>query len=198
MQVTYDDEILPYETTDPYTERVYDYGAHSYYNPISITLGELVDGGYVDWNDTKFAWDWYDETQRTRVQGMIERRFWFREICATPPEVWRKFFIEALNEAMRTARLMYKALDDATGPLQDSDEYHKARTIASDFPATLLNGSSEDYASAGSDYEYETIRQGDLLDKMERLQDYRDPDGYILDRLERCFSSLVSTNIDGF
>lgn len=191
MPPIFDYEIHPYQDWDPYVYNLY-------FNAVTITWGELRDGGYIDWDSELFQWDWYDEEQRDRLQEMIDRRFWVREISLIPPERWRKYFLETLNEAMRAARLMYQALEDTPGPLAYGDEYHKSRDIRSDFPATLLNGSGGDYASDGRDYEYETIRNGNLEDVMDKLASYLDPDIYVLDKLERCFSSLVSVNINGF
>lgn len=183
--------FIPYEEEDPYKH-------NEYYNAITITYGELADGGYIDWSDPLWTWDYYDETQKQRVESMIARRFWMREISIIPPEPWRIAFIETLNEAMRTARHMYRILDDSENLNIESDEYHKRRIIGSDFPATLLNGSSQDYASTGSDLEYETVRQGRVLDALAMLETYRDPDVFILDQLESCFSKLITVNINGF
>lgn len=174
------------------------YPKWDYYNPITITWGELRDEGFIDWTDEKFAWDFYDEEQKARLEKKMDGRFWVREISDIPPERWRIQFIEALNEAMTTAKIMYKILEDQPNALIQSDEYHKSRSIGSDFPATLLNGSSGDYASDGRDYEYETIKNGDMLTAMANLQQFRHPDLFVLDQLERCFSSLVSLNVNGF
>lgn len=184
-------DIDPYIPTDPYP-------TNDYYNAVTITYGELKDGGYIDWDTPEFAWDWYSEEQRDRLQRLIDSRFWLREISIIPPAAWRISFIQKLNEAMTTARLMYETLDQSSGALVESDEYHKSRGIDSDFPATLLNGSSGDYASSGRDLEYETVRDGRLTTTMEELQFFRHPDIYILDQLESCFSSLVSVNINAY
>ena len=183
--------IREYEIEEPYP-------TNRYWSPHTITYGELADEGYIDWTRPEFAWDYYDEDQRDRLQKMIAARFWLREIAAVPPEAWRIRFIGVLNEAMTVAKLMYAALAESSNALVDSDEYHKSRAIDSDFPATLLNGSGGDYASNGRDLEYETIRQGRLTDTMADLQDFRHPDLYVLDKLEVCFSSLVSLNIDAY
>ena len=185
-------EFRPYIVNDD------PYPYNMYWSPHTITYGELADGGYIDWTAPEFAWDWHSPEQRERVQKMIAGRFWLREISIVPPEAWRRRFIETLNEAMRTAKLMYEALDESSNPLVDSDEYHKSRAINSDFPATLLNGSGGDYASDGRDLEYETIRQGRITDALADLYGTVHPDIYILDKLESCFSSLVSVNINAY
>ena len=185
------DDFRPYETREPYEH-------YKYFNAITITWGELRDGGFIDWDEDRFSWDWYDEDQKKRLESMMDGRFWLREISAIPPEAWRRQFIEKLNEAMRVARPMYKILEDRPNLLTVLDEYHKSRSIGSDFPQTLLNGSGGDYASDGRDYEYETVRDGDAIDALERLRSFRHPDVYVLDQLEGCFSSLVSVNVNGF
>lgn len=185
------EDITPYEPINPYSHR-------DYYNAVTITWGELRDGGYINWDEPEFSWDYYSEDQRTRLQKLIDGRFWLREISIIPPEAWRISFIQTINEAMANAKFMYQAIDESHGVLTESDEYHKSRGIDSDFPATLLNGSSGDYASNGRDYEYETIRDINMPAIMERLQTFRHPDLYVLDKLETCFSSLVSININGF
>lgn len=184
----------------PYEPPVEDYSRTEYFNPITITYGELADNGIIDWSDpTRWSWDYYDIEQKNRVEKLISGRFWFREISIIPPEAWRIAFLEKLNEAMRVARLMYRILDENEDNIMvTGDEWHKRRTILSDFPATLLNGSGGDYASNGSDDEYETVHSGSFLDAMEKLTTYTDPDLFILDALEGCFSQLVSVNVNGF
>lgn len=184
-------DIKPYEEWEPYT-------SNRYFNAITVTYGELVDGGFIDWTSPAFAWDYYDEEQKARVEEMIAGRFWLREISVLPPGAWRITFIETLNESMKAARLMYEAIEKSTDILVDSDEYHKSRSIGSEFPATLLNGSTGDYASDGRDYEYETVRDRNIAEAIAAMQAFRHPDLYILDKLEACFSCLVSVNIDGF
>lgn len=189
----YDGKLDDYMPVDPYQRR-------EYYNAITITYGQLVDGGYIDWSRPEFSWDYYDEDQRDRIQKLIEGRFWLREISIIPPEAWRRALIQKLNEAMRQARPMYDAIKAAPDILAAGGEYHKRRSIASDFPATLLNGSTQDYASSGVDLEYETTRDAGLIDAITLLQagGYQDPDLWILDQLEAVFSQLVSVNINAF
>lgn len=187
----FDGDIRPYDDWEPYQN-------NRYFNAVTVTYGELVDGGFIDWTDPAFSWDYYDEEQKARVENLIAGRFWLREISVLPPGAWRISFIETLNEAMTAARPMYEALEKTAGILVESDEFHKSRSIGSEFPATLLNGSTGDYASDGRDYEYETVRDGNAIRAIEALQAFRHPDIYILDKLEACFSCLVSVNIDGF
>lgn len=187
------DDIRPYEPpAEP--DRTF------FFNPVTITFGELYEGGVIDWNDAeRWSWHYYDLDQKKRLEDMMTRRFWLREISIIPPEAWRLAFLQKLDEAMSTARLMYQVLEKhGQDVLVESDEWYKGREIWSDFPQTLLNGSSGDYASNGRDAENESVRTGSFIDAMERLRFYQDPDVYVLDQLESCFSKLVSVNINGY
>ena len=186
-----EDGFVPYDPPE-------DYPFHEYHSAITITWGELRDAGVIDWDSPQYEWAFYDLDQKERLQKLMDGRFWFREISAIPPEVWRRQFIEKLNEAMLVAKLMYRVMDERPNLMTVVDEYHKSRSIGSDFPQTLLNGSGGDYASDGRDYEYETVRDGDLMTVMEALQQFRHPDLYVLDKLETCFTNLVSLNLNGF
>lgn len=186
-------------TLDRYEQRDPQHEWRDFHAVSTITLGELVEGGWVDWSDSAWAWNAYDEEQRSRIQNMIVARFWTREISMLPPRVWRMAFIERLNELMRVASLMYRLREKLDEDVSlDFDEWHKSRDVFSDFPATLLNGSSQDYASTGTDREYETERDMAPLEAARMLSEYRDPDIYVLDGLESMFSSLVSVSVDGF
>lgn len=188
-----DDDIRPY-TPPEEPDRTF------FFNPVTITFGELYEGGVIDWNDAeRWSWHYYDLDQKKRLEDLITRRFWLREISIIPPEAWRLAFLQKLDEAMSTARLMYQVLEKhGQDVLVEADEWYKGREIWSDFPQTLLNGSSGDYASNGRDAENENVRTGSFIDAMERLRFYQDPDVYVLDQLESCFSKLVSVNINGY
>lgn len=166
---------------------------------VTISWGELRDGGVIDWSLPDWSWSYYDDEQKARLERRMDLRFWYREIGVLPPDAFRRAFLHRLEEAMRIARLMYDALKASSGILVGEDTFHKSRDVASDFPATLLNGSSQDYASNAVDREYETVRERGLAESVGELLDrYRDPDDYIIDRLEVCFSQLVSVSVDGF
>lgn len=194
MPPTYDSIIRPFEPVEP------DYEQRRYFNAVTITYGELVDMGFIDWQAPDWQWASRDPEQKARVESLIAGRYWLREISVIPPDAWRRALIQKLNEAMRQAAPMYEALEKTPSILAAGDEYHKRRTVASDFPQTLLNGTEQDYASSGVDLEYETVTDAGGLDVIERLQagGYKDPDLWILDQLEVCFSKLVSVNINGF
>lgn len=175
-----------------------DYTRRDFHAVSTVTWNELAEAGFIDWTDPAWAWDYYDPEQKARLEQKMARRFALREISIVPPALWREQFLGKLNELMAVARHMYLVLEKAPNPLVAGDEYHKARNIWSDFPQTLLNGSSGDYASTGTDTEYETVRDRGLLEAMEALQTYKDPDTWILDHLDVMFSCLVSVEISGF
>lgn len=176
-----------------------DYNLRDFHAVMTTTWGELRDGGWIDWDDPDWHWDAYSDEQRGRLQRRIDRRFWYREISALPPDRFRRQFLESLEDAMRVARWMYAAIDSGADILTELDEFHKSRDIRSEFPQTLLNGTSQDYASDGLDREYETIRDRGLIDALEDAATrFRDPDSFVLEKLEVNFSRLISLEIGGY
>lgn len=163
---------------------------------VTVTLGELVTDGWLDWTKDIWKWDAYDEDQRDRLNNKIEARYWTREIGILPPGEWRRRFIGRLNEIMPKYALLYDKIKEGLDVWQDSDEYHKERNVTSSYPQTMISG-SEDYASGAGDTEYETITDGNMLDKLKQFQEYDDVDVMILNDLEPLFSSLVTVNVNG-
>ena len=101
---------------------------------------------------------------------------------------------------MPTLRPLY-ALTDKNPDiiLSDNDTWHKMRTVFSDFPATQL-AENQDYASNATDNQYETVTNGNFMDKIERIRngEYVDIDVLLLDHLEPCFSPLWTININNY
>ena len=62
----FDGDIRPYDDWEPYQN-------NRYFNAVTVTYGELVDGGFIDWTDPAFSWDYYDEEQKARVQLLKSR-----------------------------------------------------------------------------------------------------------------------------
>lgn len=164
---------------------------------VSITLGELINWGWIDWSDPSWKWDAYNDEQYLRVCHKIEDHYWTREISMLPPGNWKRRFINLLNEVMPKYKKLYTLLDEDINILQSSDEYYKGRDIYSNFPQTQLND-SQDYADTGKDSEYERIYEGDPVEKMSAYIDlYRDVDMMIIRDLEVMFASLISVNVNG-
>lgn len=162
---------------------------------ISVSLGELIEGGFIDWNDDSWHWDAYDETQYKRLCTKIEAHYWDREIGVLPPGSWKREFMRKMNEIMPKYKLAYQAVDDGVSLMRTGDDYGKSRTIGSDFPATQLKP-NQDYASDASDNEFENVHEGDYLDRMERLKAYDDIDLQILNEMESMFSCLMTVNMN--
>ena len=169
---------------------------HEFHDASSVQLGELVEAGWFDLTD-KVTWHWpqYDDAQDARLRDKIVNRFWDRAIGVLPPGLWKRRFIELMNEIMPKYVLMYSVLNEDGNVAGHEGEWYKSRNIFSDFPQTQLGGNS-DYASTGNDTEYERIKRADVLDTLERLKDYRDVDVLVLDDLEQMFSCLISVSVN--
>lgn len=171
-------------------------GNSEFHSTATISLGELITDGWIDWDDDSWKWDYYDEDQYNRMCQKIEGRFWARDLGILPIANWKRRFISYMNEIMPKYKLMYDIVKDPNfNPLMTVDEYYKSRDIFSEFPQTSLGG-KQDYASAGTDREYERSLEGDVLDKLSQLSSFRDIDVMILDDLEVLFSSLYTFNIN--
>lgn len=174
-----------------------------FHSVMTYTFGELLDvPGGVDWDNA--AWSWrdiaYDDTQYTRCCKKIENRFYDRELGVMPPSRWRRHFLRLIQEIMPTLRPLYALVSNNPDIiLSDSDIWHKMRTVYSDFPATQL-AENQDYASNATDNQYETIANGDFMDKVNRIRngDYVDIDVLLLEHLETCFSPLWTININNY
>lgn len=156
----------------------------------TITLAELDKEGLLDFSKNVWNFDAYNQEQRDRLYKKIKDRYYYREIGLTPPRLWQHELIRKLNEIMPKYKLVYKALDDGIDFLQVSNNYGKERSINSDFPQTMLSD-NQDYASFGTDKEFEHITQGDFLDKIATLKSYDDVDVMILNDLESCFFNCI-------
>lgn len=174
-----------------------------FHGMMTYTFGELLDvPGGVDWGNA--AWSWrdvaYDDTQYTRCCKKIENRFFDRELGVMPPSRWRRHFMRLIQEIMPVLRPLYALVSNNPDIiLSDSDIWHKMRTVYSDFPATQL-AENQDYASNATDNQYETIANGDFMNKVNRIRngEYVDIDVLLLDHLETCFSPLWTININNY
>lgn len=181
-------DVEPFELGS-YTEQ-----DRTYWNALSITVGELMDADVIteEWFVT---FDKYDDAQASRLWQKFVGRFQFREIGILPPRRWMLRCIAKLNEVMPKYKPLYEAIDNGATTLTDYDEWHKRRDVYSSFPQTALGGANEDYASSGTDQEYETVRDYGLLDVSERMDTYNDVDVMVLNDLEILFMSVRSTSI---
>lgn len=192
--MTMQNDINPYQPCESHDD---------FHGVMTYTFGELLDvPGGIDWNNT--AWSWrdiaYDDTQYTRCCKKIENRFYDREIGVMPASRWKRHFLRLITEIMPTLKPLYAAVEgNSAVMLSDMDTWHKMRTVFSDFPATQL-AENQDYASNATDNQYETITNGDFMDKVNRIRngDYVDIDVLLLEHLETCFSPLWTVNINNY
>ena len=187
------DIIPPYE---PH-ETVDDYHA-----VVTITFGELLTPGGVDWTQPQWSWrdDAYNDAQYDRCCKKIENRYYDRELGVMPPGRWRRHFLRLISEIMPILKPLYELTDGNPGIfMSDTDTWHKMRTVFSDFPATQLQ-ESQDYASNATDTQYETITNGDFMSKVRSIRqgDYVDVDVLLLEHLNTCFSPLWTVNINNY
>lgn len=187
------DIIPPYE---PH-ETVDDYHA-----VVTITFGELLTSGGVDWTQPQWSWrdDAYNDAQYDRCCKKIENRYYDRELGVMPPGRWRRHFLRLISEIMPILKPLYELTDGNPGIfMSDTDTWHKMRTVFSDFPATQLQ-ESQDYASNATDTQYETITNGDFMSKVKSIRqgDYVDIDVLLLEHLNACFSPLWTVSINNY
>lgn len=172
---------------------------HDFHAVVTVTLNEYIEDGLIDFSDSSWDFDSFDEEQRNRLYTKVVGRFGDREIGILPYSRWKRRFLATLNENMPALKPVYQALQDGYTPLDESGEWYKSRDIHSDFPQTQLNPETQDYASDGNDHEHELIRRGSFIDTTAKMYDYyKDPDVMMLDKLERLFMPLLTVNMNGF
>lgn len=168
----------------------------NYHDVATITLQELEEIGFFDWESE--SWNWqefaYSETVYNRLCTAFFNRFKWREISIVPPLQWRDQLIAKIKyELCPKYNRWYKLIeefDDVNISLKE-DEYGKSRDVGSEFPETLLSGNSV-YASNGKDVEYEKIKERnplELLDVLERQANWN-IDKMFLDELESFFNGV--------
>ena len=168
-----------------------------YHGTFTISLMQLLaDPDY----ETYFTLMWetfdaYDAEQRTRLFNKFRGRFDYREIGLLPVRRWTERLIAKLNEVMPKYKPLYQAIADGATTLNAGSEYHKRRDIHSEFPQTMFASENQDYASSGTDLEYETVRDYGLLDVAERVRLYNDVDVMVLNELEPLFVCLKSMTL---
>lgn len=176
--------------------------APDYHAVTTITLGELLAPGGIDWTTTQWSWrdDAYNDTQYSRCCAKIENRYYDRELGVMPPGRWRRHLLRLIAEIMPVLKPLYELAAGNPGIfMTDNDTWHKTRTVFSDFPATQL-AAGQDYASNATDMEYETVTNGNYMDKVKAIRqgDYVDIDVLLLEHLEECFSPLWTININNY
>lgn len=182
-----------YEPQDPITDHFQ--GWHSVTN---VTFGHLVDAGAVDWSKQEWAWNGYNDEQRNRLCGMIEDRFYYRELSVCPPGRWRREFLRKLNELMQKYKPLYAAVEDGElRPLDNGSEYERVHHTHTEYPESMINPSG-DYADMGNITERELHKGGNRVSQVsDYIRNYKSVDVAILDELDVMFSSLVTIRFNG-
>lgn len=196
--------VETYDPADFNAQDELDYNYQSEWHAVlSIQLGELVESGVFDWSSNVLDWSSaaYDAAQYERVCTYFIERFRYREISIIPALEWMQALHRKLAyELMPKYKHMYAIADklNSENILNDEDEYYKRRSINSDFPETLLS-ENQDYISDGTDEEYERIKQGNPIDK---LDDYANRffaiDEQLCDELEVLFTCMYTSYVNAY
>lgn len=190
------------ETSDMISPFVPGETVPDYHAVTTITLGELLVPGGIDWTSPQWSWrnDAYDDTQYSRCCAKIENRYYDRELGVMPPGRWRRHLLRLITEIMPVLKPLYELAAGNPGIfMSDADTWHKTRTVFSDFPATQLV-TGQDYASNATDMEYETVTNGNYMDKVKAIRqgDYVDIDVLLLEHINACFSPLWTVGINNY
>lgn len=168
-----------------------------WFDAVSISLGELVECGFVDFSHESWSFPKYSDEQHDRLCRKIVNHYYDRSICVVPPGRWKREFLRTMDEIMPKYVVLYSKVEKNPDLMNATDEYYKSRNIVSDFPQTQLSG-NQDYASMGTDHEYERVRDGTILDLAERLKTYDDVDLSIINDIETLFSCLMTVSINAW
>lgn len=185
-------DIMPLGET-PYEPEMID----EFHSTSTVSLGELIRYSVIVWGAPEMMWDYYDLQQYWRVCQKLEQRYWHRDIGFNTPGEFKQQLVRHMNEVMPKWKYAYKMLSENMNLLRVADLYGKNRTVNSDFPATQLDAEHNDYASTADDHEFETVTDGDWLERIERLKSYNDIDLEIVKSCDILFSSLITVNMNG-
>lgn len=163
----------------------------------TITIAELSDAGIFDWSKDYLDWSdaAFDDEQYQRVCNYFTARFYYREISMKPFLVWANYLQRKLvYELMPKYRPLYAAVKEGFNPIASNDEIYKERAIGSKYPQTLLGGNA-DYATDGTDREYERIRYDNPIEQLQKYSEaFHSVDEMLLDELEIMFIGLYNAN----
>lgn len=181
-----------------FTDYMIEYTGRDEYNAVyTITIGELIECGLFDWNRTELDWSSaaYDREQYARICAYFIDKYYYREICIEPFSEWARMFkTRMIYEVMPKYKPLYERLKDGYAPLSNEDEYFKSRIVDSSYPQTMLSGNS-DYLTSGRDEENERIKEGNIIDMMNKYADeFRNIDSMLIDEFESLFVCMYTTN----
>lgn len=185
--------MIPSDVTLLDWETIEQPGDPEYHDALTIQLMQLVEDGIVTYDS--FPMPGLDEEIRQRLWEKFQLRFNWREIGILPIRRWLERLQARCREAAAAYKPLYDAAADGANVMREGDEWHKSRDVFSTFPQTALGGSDQDYASSGTDREYETIRDRGMLEVMAVPEQIRDIDAMVLDTMEPLFMAIISTSI---
>lgn len=166
----------------------------------TIQLGELIENGIFDWNNSLLNWreHAYSSEQYERVCKYFIERFRFREISIEPFYEWAtRLYSKLVYELMPKFKTMYELIDDDFDFTEIENDYIKSRNISSEYPETLLSANA-DYISDGKDAESEEVKRGNVLDAYNKyVETFQTIDKLLLDELEVFFIGLYTISING-
>lgn len=167
----------------------------AYYDIATITYAELKDAGFIDWDADEWHVDWYDDVTKKRLVAKIEARYSNRNIGVLPPAQWRREIVRKLNEIAPKYNRMYAAVADGMDITVVADTHSKSRGVYSDFPQTMLDGRTQDYASNSNDVEAETVSRRPAWESYQQIKSLQDLDASVLDEIEVMFSALLAVQL---
>lgn len=172
-------------------------GIDEIHDVYTVTLHELIEDGIFKWSDINWKSAAYDDATYNRLCEYFVERFRFREIGMEPYKIWAQYLKRKLvYEIAPKYNKLYALLASDFDIRMDEDEYYKRRSIYSDYPQTQMSGNS-DYASNGTDEEWERIRLKNPLDAFDEYQQkYQNIDEQFMDELECMFISSYAANVN--
>lgn len=157
----------------------------------TITLGELITAGLVDFESSIYDFQSFNESQRGRIFAKIQDRYWTAELAILPIGKWAHFLRAELNRRAPKANMLYKILDDTDRLTRGGSEHKQNRLVFSDFPQTQLSG-KQDYATNANDFEEIIDRTANPEEIMRAFDGYFDPDEYLVLGVRSCFIPLLN------
>ena len=157
----------------------------------TITLGELITAGLIDFTLPLYDFQSYNDEQRDRIYQKVTDRYWLLELAITPVGAWAHVLRAELNKRAPKANLMYKILDSSEGFTKGGAEHKLNRLVFSDFPQTMLSN-SQDYATNANDFEEQIDSAATPEEMMRALDSYFNPDEYLVNGVRACFSTLLN------
>ena len=166
---------------------------NSLYSPAkyTITLGELVASGLINFSDKIWDFQSYNQEQRDRIYSKIKDRYFLAEISNTPIGAWAHVLRAELNKRAPKANMMYRILEASQNFTKGGEEHKLNRLVFSDFPQNQLSG-NQDYATNANDFEEQIDRASTPIEMMQAMEGYFDPDEYLVYGVRACFIPILN------